>query len=366
MKKLITLSALTAVLVAGAVSLQAETSKATESKDAAVSTKNTQVEKKLKHTDSYGDTYYSSSHVKLKPGLSKEIHKHTEGLKGAHKDIADGLLKTIAAINKIEKDQVDDAKKLLKEAGDTFAKALKENPELKLVPVENEIMLYRFGAEPKQIEARIKIAEQLLSDRKTQAARDLLLPMKDEIDITTVFIPMDLYPDAARKALEALEKGDKDAAIDILAAGLGTLVATKIVVPASLLAAQELTQTASKLDKSKKDEAIEILELARQELEKARLLGYVSKHADEYKSLDKSIEKVEKEIKGENKVEKLYEELKNSFESLLNKVRNDKVQVSSPKENKVNESEKKEEAKADEKVDESKKEVKEEEKKAAH
>jgi cellobiose-specific phosphotransferase system component IIA len=353
MKKLVTLSTIAATLMLGAVSLQAEEHKAPESKEA----KAVKVEKRLKHTDAHGDTYYSNSHVKLKPGLSKEIHKHSGELKGAPKEIAEGLQKTIKAINEIENNKVDEAKKLLKEAGDAFAKALKEKPDLKLVPVENEIMLYRFGAQPETIEARVKLAKQLLDDYQTQAARDILMPMKDEIDITTVFIPMDLYPVATKKALEALEKGKKDEAIEILAGGLNTLVGTRIIVPASLLAAQELTEVASKLDKEKKDDAIKILEQAKQELEKARLLGYVSKHAAEYKALSESIDKVEKEIKGENKVEKLYEELKKSFESLLNKVRSDKIQLGSggeKAEKKADEAEKKEAPKADEKKEEAK------------
>ena len=234
MRKLVTLSAITATLMLAAVSLQAEEQKAAVDN----SNKNIQIEKKLKHTDAQGDTYYSNSHIKLKPGLSKEIHKYSSELQGASKNIAEGLQKTISAINEIEKDKIDDAKKLLKEAGDAFAKALKEKPDLKLVPVENEIMLYRYGAQPEQIKARVKIAKQLLDDYQTQAARDILTPMKDEIDITTVFIPMDLYPVATKKALEALEKEKKDEAIEILAGGLNTLVGTRIVVPASLLAAQ--------------------------------------------------------------------------------------------------------------------------------
>jgi len=359
MKKLLTLSTIAATLLLGATSLQAEAQKA----GAGEAPHKSKIEKKLKHTDAQGDTYFSSSHVKLKPGISKEIHKQSEALKGASKDIAEGLKKTIAAINKIETDKVDEAKKLLKEAEDSFAKALKENPDLKLVPVENEIMLYRFGAAPDQIKARVKIAKQLLGDFRVQAARDVLLPMKDEIDITTVFIPMDLYPVATKKAHEALDQGKKDEAIAILAEGLNTLVGTKIVVPASLLAAQELTAMASKLDKEKKDEATKLLDQAKQELEKARLLGYVSKHAEEYKALNESIDKIEKEIKGKNKVEKLYEELKKSFTELLDKVRHEKVEVgaSGKAAKKVNETEQKELKKAVEETGEFKKEAKEDE-----
>jgi cellobiose-specific phosphotransferase system component IIA len=340
----------------GAVSLHAEEQKSS----AGSATQNIHIEKKLRHIDAQGDTYYSSSHLKLKPGISNEIHKQSKELKGASKDIAQGLQKTIAAINKIETDKIDDAKKLLKEAEDSFAKALKEKPDLKLVPIENRIMLYRFGAAPEQIKARVKIAKELLGDFKVQAARDVLLPMKDEIDIATVFIPMDLYPVATKKAHEALERGEKDEAIKILAGGLNTLVGTRIVVPASLLAAQELTVMASKLDKEKKEEATRLLDQAKQELEKARLLGYVSKHTQEYKALNESIDKIEKEIKGENRVEKLYDELKKSFTALLDKVHNDKVEVGSSRdaEKKVNEVEKKESKEAIEKTDEFKKEAK--------
>ena len=159
---------------------------------------------------------------------------------------------------------------------------------------------------------------------------------------------MKVYPVAVKKALDALNKNDTTGAYNAVADAMNSLVIFKTVVPTPLLVAQDLVIDASKLDKSKKEEATKLLEAAKDALKRAELLGYTKKFDPEYKNLTKSINAIEKEIKGKNVVEKLYDKIKEDFETLIKHAHDSKTQVKNrvQAEKKVNNYEKKEDKKA--------------------
>jgi translation initiation factor IF-2 len=128
---------------------------------------------------------------------------------------------------------------------------------------------------------------------------------------------MKLYPIATEDALKVLEKGDKEGALEILNVSLNTIVSETVLIPLSLLVAEDLVVTASVLDKENKEDALALLSLAQDELKKAVYLGYTKRHSIAYKALEEEIEAVKKEIKGKNIVEKLYDKVKESFKSLV-------------------------------------------------
>jgi hypothetical protein len=259
--------------------------------------------------------------------VQHQLEKNKKNEKQVPKEIVEGAQKTFIAMDALHKNKLDKAKKLLTEATADFDKALKNNPNLDIVPIQQTIEIFEFNAGPKEIETMLSLASRLLSNHQTQAARDILLPLKDEMDINTEFIPMGVYPLATKNALSALNKGDKDSAIAILTGAFSMLVHQQIILPLSLLSAQDLVMEASKLDKEKKEEALALLAEAKDELKKSELLGYTTKNSKEYKALTKAIEGIEKEIKGKNIVEKLYESLNKNFTSLINKIQSDEKEV---------------------------------------
>ncbi len=263
-----------------------------------------------------------------KNAINKEVSFQNKKFKLASKDIQNGLNDTLKAIDALQKNRIKDAKKYLMEASKLFDKALKDDPTLKLVPIENDIIAFRYGGDPKSIEIATNLAKKALEDHQVQFARDILLPLKDEIDISTHYLPMDMYPQSTKMAAKLLERGKTKEALQTLILGLSTIVGDEVVIPIPLLAAQDLVIAASKIDKNKKKEALALLGQAKVELKKALLLGYTSKHSDEYKNLTKLINGVEKEIKGKNRVEKLYEELLSKFKKLLGETRKDKKSLS--------------------------------------
>ena len=265
----------------------------------------------------------ASTNIKAK-SIQKEVSFQNKNFKVASQDIQKGLNDTLNAISLLSKNRNKAAKKDLSDATMYFAKALKVDPKLGLVPIEENTNVYSYRGDPKNIKEAISLAKKLLNKHDLQFARDVLSPLKDEITVTTHYIPMDVYPNVTKIASKLLSKGKNKEALQELSLGLSTIVSDRAVMPIPLLTSQELVLIASKGDKTDKKKASKFLKRAKIELQKAVLLGYASKHSSEYKSLEKKIDAIQKEIKGKNEVKKLYDDIKGDFESLIHKTRGEK------------------------------------------
>ncbi|BAF72236.1 YfdX family protein [Sulfurovum sp. NBC37-1] len=325
MKKRFLLSALTCGLLLGATGLQAKTDK-----------------KEL-----------------VNNVMQQEVKNH----KQAPKEIVAGMQNTFAALQAMQAGKKEDAKKALESATKSFDAALKADPSLDIIPIDERFQAFAFMGTSDVIDARLKLAQQLLKAHDTQAATAVLTPLKDELDISVISIPMKIYPVATKKALDELNKGNDKAAFAAIAEAMNSLVVVKAIIPTPLLTAQDLITDASKLDKSKKDEAQKLLAAAKEELKRAELLGYVSRHEAAYKLLNDDIEKIQKEIKGKNMVEKLYDTLKNDFKKIIANTKISKETPEQAAEQKVNVFEKKEAQKAVKVKEEFKQEAQKDEKK---
>ena len=332
MKKNIMISAIAATLLFSTTALQAETADTAAKSETA-----TKVQKSAKASDAgtKNNRYQLSDQSKHKASVKKEIDTQNKNLKPGSKEVLDGMNKTFAAIKALQKDDLEGAKKELADATKAFDTALEANPQLKLVPIASEIKVKELASTPEEIEAATSLAKEALDKHQIQRARMILAPMEDDIITVTQYIPMNLYPVATKKAQEAVEKGDKEAALKILVEGLSTIVSVGVLMPIPLLEAQLLIDNASKLDKAKKEEAKALLEAAKSELKKAMLLGYTDKHSDAYKALSEQIDAIEKEMEGENIVEKLYDKLKKSFSSLVDETRKDEIKSSNAAKNTI-------------------------------
>jgi hypothetical protein len=324
MKKRLLLSALTCGILMGATGLQAQTEK-----------------KAL-----------------LRNMVQNEIKNHQK----APKEIVAGMQHTFMALKSLQANKKDEAKQALEAATKSFDAALKTDPTLDLIPIDERFQSYAFVGDSKVIASRLELAQQLLKAHDTQTAMATIAPLKDELDISIISIPMKIYPLATKKALDALNKGHDKEAFKAIAAAMNSLVIVKVVIPAPLLVAQDLVVEASKLDKNKKDEVQKLLSAAKEELKRAELLGYVSRHESDYKRLNDEIEKIEKEIEGKNIVEKLYETLKSDFEKIIANTKISKMTPEQVAEKRVNDFEKKEAEKAVKEKNEFKQEAKQDEK----
>ncbi len=256
-------------------------------------------------------------HAMLSKEMKKLVHKQNE----ASKEVTAGLVETLKAIANLEKKETKAAEKHLKIASEFFEKAIKKEPALKLIPVDEDISLVEHTITLDDAKKIKKTALKLLQENHPQETIDLLSLLKNQITVSTTAIPMDLYPAATQKAYEELKKGKKpEVALQTLAAALDTIVTVEVVVPIPVLVAQSAILDASKLSKNKGKEAQKLLDIAQNQLDLAQYEGYLSKYDKEYKALSEEINVLKKKAGEGNIVEKDYDKIKSYFDGLLTKM----------------------------------------------
>jgi tetratricopeptide (TPR) repeat protein len=216
-----------------------------------------------------------------------------------------------------------DTKSAIKDLEDAIGKlevVLAAEKAPKLLPIDVAVTAKEYVGDTKQIKKRLDKVEDLLNDGKVQEARLLLDTLQSEIDVVSVNLPLATYPDALKLAAKYLHANQIDKAKEILTTALSTMVQDVVVVPIPVVEAQALIEAASKIAKTDKEQAIKHLQQAKEELKKAKVLGYVSKSDVTYRDLEKAIEKTEKEVKGKNKAEKLFEDLIKKIKSFKEKI----------------------------------------------
>jgi len=198
--------------------------------------------------------------------------------------------------------------------------ALSAEKAPKILPIDVTLRSSEYVGDSKKIKEIILSVKDLLSDEKIQEARVLLNTLRSEVDVIMTGIPVATYPDALKLAAKYLHNNELDRADTILTTALSTLVKEVTVVPIPVIKVQGLIVEASHIAKKDKKQALADLHAAKDELQKAKILGYVSKSDVTYKYLERAIEKTEKEIKGKNKAEKLFENLIKNIKSFKDKI----------------------------------------------
>ncbi len=253
--------------------------------------------------------------------LNKAVKKHSQKLAEAPQEVLQALDLTVDAMSVLEKGKTKAATVSLEAATKLFDTALKNNPQLKFIPVDVDVTVIEHGISLTQAEKIKKEALQLLQQDRTQDALDLLMLLRNQMSIDTSYLPMELYPVATRTALEALHqhKGAKTA-LEILLKGVDTIVHTQIVVPIPLLIAQEAIETAQKLAQKDDTKALKLLQVAKEQLALAHIEGYLPASADAYKSLTGELDKLMSKVKGGNAQKADYEKSRRGCSALVDHV----------------------------------------------
>jgi len=261
----------------------------------------------------------SLAYAKTSAEVSKETVKQAKLDAKDHqvklvKEAVKSLFLTQKVLVDIDKKDTKQAIKDLENAIGKLEVILANEKSPKLLPVDSKVTVVEYLGNLKKVKNDIKTVKTLIDDGKIQEARVLLNTLQSQINILTVSIPLASYPDALKLAAKYLHNQNLTGAKSVLVTALNTLVEEKVVLPLPILKAEGLIKAASLIAKSDKNQALKHLDQAKEELEIAKTLGYVSKSDTTYKMLDDAVNAVEKEIKGKNKAEKL-------FESLLSKIK---------------------------------------------
>lgn len=224
------------------------------------------------------------------------------------------------ALSELNGNKLDDAKKDIQLALGKLESILTAKDSPKLLPIENRILVKNFIGTSDDVKKIIEDVKKLLDNGKVQEAGELLISLQSEIDVTVVSLPLASYPDALKLASKYLLEKHPAKAKHVLEIALNTFEQDEHIIPIPLINALELVNVASHIAKNDKEQALKHLALAKDDLKKAELLGYVSSSTTTYKQLEELIEKTEKEVEGPNKAEKLFKELGEKIKEFKEKI----------------------------------------------
>ena len=224
--------------------------------------------------------------------------------------------KAVKAIAEIKKDE---ALATIERAIGKINVLLARNPATALIPVSTAVEVIEAAPlDPETIRARAKAAEDAVEDKDYPTARVLLDGLTSEIRVRTSHLPLATYPTALKEAARLIDQNKSTEARNILLTALHTLVEIDHVTPLPIALAQAAINEAQALRDKDKAKARQLLALARNELNRAKELGYAGKDPT-YSAIDKSIANIEKQLRGTEDTASTFAKLKESVSNFFNK-----------------------------------------------
>ena len=242
----------------------------------------------------------------------KIIQEAVDSLKYAHN-----------ALDELDKGNKEKASKYLEKALGKLEVTLASKKVPKLLPVDSHISVNELITSSDAIKEAVNHAKKLLDDDKLQAAKAVLEPLKSEIDITVVSLPLATYPNALKEAAKLIHDNKIEEAKVVLGTALNTLVVTEQIIPIPLVEATELIAAAAEVAEKDPKTAKLYLDAAQEALKISKQLGYVSTSDVTYKALDDAISSL--------KLDATSAEVKGFFTNLKNKLKDFTSKVFSEK-----------------------------------
>jgi hypothetical protein len=231
---------------------------------------------------------------------------------------------TQLALLNLEKNDSTNAQTSLQDVSKKLELIVATNPASVLVAADIEIDVIDFKGSARVVEQKVKQAANLLSHGKLQAGRMVADELASEMDITTVNIPLKTFPAAIKDAIEQLNAGKTQDAMQVLDAALNSLVEETEIIPLPLMRAEglllkasELEQTSDLSKENNRDEVLKLVTAAKEKLKMAQLLGYGEK--DDYQLFYKVIDDIKTTIHTE-KSAATWAKIKQGLADLKNKI----------------------------------------------
>jgi hypothetical protein len=214
------------------------------------------------------------------------------------KDAIAAIEATQRAIRALDQGNAGDATSAIEQATGKINVLLARNPNTALVPVAASVDVIDLAPrDAKSIKAIARAADKAVDQRDYPAARLLLQSLISEIRVRTFNVPLASYPAALQEAARLADLKKPQEAKTVLETALRTLAVVDKVTPLPIAVAQEAISEAQAQHDKDKDAALRLLATAREELDRAKLLGYAG-NDPEYAALNQEVSEVERQIKG--------------------------------------------------------------------
>jgi len=250
-------------------------------------------------------TFAVEGNIKNK-GLSKaERYINSSGSRAAKEIRAEETQKiVIEAVKAVEgtnkvlflllHNRIEEAKKELK-ALKSKMEELEKKYKVRRVPVDVVITEIRGIEDLNKAKELNKAAKKVVRENDFVTGRFLLNILRNEIEITTSYLPIALYKKSVDLAYKFLEEGKVESAIEQLQVALGTIEVETTIIPRPLAIASILVEDASKLYKNDPKTALALLDEAKKQVKLAKALGYI-KSEEEIKPLLKQIDELKSAV----------------------------------------------------------------------
>jgi hypothetical protein len=233
------------------------------------------------------------------------------------KDAIAAIEETQKAIQAIDQGKTDEAVAAIERATGKINILVARNPETALIPVAAMVDVIDLAPhDVKAIKTIAKAADKAVDDRDYPQARVLLQSLISEIRVRTFNLPLATYPMAMQEAARLLDQKKPQEAKTVLQTSLRTLAVVDRATPLPMAVAQEAINEAQAIRDKDKDTALRLLATAREELDRAKQLGYAGKDP-EYAALNQEVAEVEKEIKGNQNSTSAFARLKEKFSAFF-------------------------------------------------
>jgi hypothetical protein len=221
------------------------------------------------------------------------------------------------AIKAIADNKSDEALAAIERATGKINILVARNPATALIPVSFAVEIVDAApVDLKAIRKQAAAADFAVAARAFPAARVLLDGLTSEIRVRTFNLPLASYPAALKDAARLLDEKKNKEASTVLLTALNTLAVIDQVTPLPIALAQGAVNAAQELRDKDKDAAQKHLTVARNELERAKELGYAGKDP-EYAALNKAIKELEKQLKDGRDTGSLFASLKEKISAFF-------------------------------------------------
>jgi hypothetical protein len=249
----------------------------------------------------------------------RRLEAETEAKRTLDQDAIAAVDETEKAIAAIASGNTDEALTAIERATGKINVLTARDPATALLPVRLDVEAIDLApVDPAEIKKLSDAAESAVGKGDFPQVRTILQHLISEIRVRTFNLPLASYPSALKEAARLLDQKRNDEAAAVLVTAVNTLVMIDHVTPLPVVFAEAAVIAAQGVSATDKDAAQKILPIAKQELDRAKLLGYAA-NDPEYLALNNAISDLEKQLKGNSDTASAFTKLKDKISSFLHR-----------------------------------------------
>ena len=275
----------------------------------------------------FDNTQSSLTQSEIQKRLEIEQHRKQANEEGQKKLIPEAIAVIEATKRAIAFAKNGQDEKALSEIGQATGKIdilLARHPKDALLPIDVSVNVIDTAPQNNDAIKEIgRIAETAVKNKNYPDARLLLNALRSEINMTFYSLPLVIYPAALKDAAYLLDQKKTAESVRVLETALRTLVVINQVIPIPILntiALLSIAETQENLGKNKdKDAVLKLIDLAKDEIERAKELGYKGRD-EEYTVLNDAIKNIKEKVESNQNSTSAFGSLKDKLRAFVKRL----------------------------------------------